>query len=202
MVKRQSPGLARRKKLPALTAARGVVVPALVLLFSIAGLRAQYLRDPLTRKEADAVRNTAAQPAKRIDLLVKFTQARLQRFDDLRAHHPDQLDQMHHALSQYDDLVGEIDDNVHHLMSGETTSLMSGPVKLKKPLEALIQAEKQWLAQLEQAARTASPSERQAYRYKLEEASDDTADSLQHAQRNLQQVLAQAKAKRKQDKRG
>ena len=88
------------------------LVLLLLLLTTIASARR---RDPLTEAEADQIRQAALEPYKRLQLYIKFTGARLDAIDQLRAD-PKQADgrgrRIHDLLEDFTSLMDEINENL------------------------------------------------------------------------------------------
>lgn len=85
----------------------------LLLLLSVAASARK--RDPLTEAEEDQIRNVAQEPYKRLKLYIKFTQARLDSIDQLRAD-AKQADtrghKIHDLLEDFTALMDEINSNL------------------------------------------------------------------------------------------
>src|SRR5215475_15813664 len=85
------------------------------LLLLLALPAAARRRDPLTEAEADQLREVAAEPYKRIKLLIKFTEARLLAIDQVRTD-PKPANgrgkQVHDLLVDFTSLIDEINDNL------------------------------------------------------------------------------------------
>lgn len=172
----------------------------LLLMGLMAGLVvAQVGRDPLTRSEADQIREAADTPAKRIALFLQFAQDRLDQFQNKRKGNDfDRADSMHQALQDYSGILEELDDNVDELVAGHVTGEMQGKVpKAEKPLQSIINAETKMLASLQNIQSTSSPADLSIYRYELADCLDATRDSL----KNAQQGLVQAKQREEERKR-
>src|SRR5215472_3630151 len=92
-------------------AAKSLVL-LLLLIVTIASARR---RDPLTEAEADQIRQAALEPYKRLQLYIKFTGARLDAIEQLRAD-PRQADgrgrKIHDLLEDFTALMDEINDNL------------------------------------------------------------------------------------------
>ena len=85
----------------------------LLLLLSVAA--AAKRRDPLTEAEADQLRESAMEPYKRIQLMIKFTEARLTSIDQVRLDPKQAADrgkQIHDLLEDFTSLLDEINDNL------------------------------------------------------------------------------------------
>lgn len=172
----------------------------LLLVVLMAGaVVAQVGRDPLTRSEADQIREAADHPDKRIALFLQFAQDRLTQFQSKRQGNDfDRSDGMHQALQDYSGILEELDDNVDELVAGHVTGEMQGKApKAEKPLQSLIAAETQMLASLQKIQSTSSPADLSIYRYELADCLDATRASL----KNGQQGLIEAKQREEEQKR-
>jgi len=160
---------------------------------------AQLGRDPLTRPEADQIREAADAPAKRITLFLQFAQNRLDQFQsEQKGNDFDRADRLHQDLQDYTGILGELDDNVDELVAGHVTGEMQGKIpKAEKPLQAIIDAETKMLASLQKIQTASSPADLSIYRYELADSLDATRDSL----KSTQQGLVQAKQREEEQKR-
>jgi chromosome segregation ATPase len=93
-------------------ARRTLIVLILLTLVSAAWAKR---RDPLTETEADQLREAALEPQKRLMLLIKFTSARLDAIEQLRAD-PKEADgrgaKIHDLLEDFTALLDELNDNL------------------------------------------------------------------------------------------
>src|SRR5499427_3259279 len=92
------------------------IASALVLLLLlVTTLAAARRRDPLTEAEADQLRQAALEPYKRLQLYIKFTNARLTSIDQTVAD-PNQAAgrgrKIHDLLEDFTALLDEINDNL------------------------------------------------------------------------------------------
>lgn len=162
-------------------------------------------RDPLTPSEADAMRDAAGHPGKRVDLLLQDAGKRLDRLQSLQASNlPDRLSTMHLMLREYQEILNELDDNFDEWMSGHTTSEMGGKPKIKKPLQKAIVAERGFLKTLAAVRAHSSPADLETYRFALSDAQDATRGDIQDARENLAEIQrrkSQAKAAKKKQKK-
>jgi hypothetical protein len=163
---------------------------------------AQVGRDPLTRSEADQIREAADNPAQRIALFLQFAQDRLDQFQNKRKGNDfDRAGSMHQALQDYSGILEELDDNVDELVAGHVTGEMQGKIpKAEKPLRSIINAESKMLASLQNIQSTSSPADLSIYRYELADCLDATRDSLKNAQEGLVQAK-QREEERKREKK-
>ena len=88
---------------------------ALIVLLLTTTLAFTRKRDPLTDAEADQLRQVAMEPQKRLQLYIKFTQARLDGIDQARSD-PKQAqgrgNTIHNLLEDFTSLIDEINDNL------------------------------------------------------------------------------------------
>jgi len=87
----------------------------LLLLLLVATSFAGRKRDPLTDAEADQIREMAMDPGKRMRLYIKFTEARLESIDQLRADPKEAAGRgkrIHDLLEDFTALLDEINDNL------------------------------------------------------------------------------------------
>lgn len=162
-------------------------------------------RDPLTPSEAEAMRNAAGNPGKRVDLLLGDAGQRLARLESLQSSNlPGRRSSMHLMLREYREILGELDDNFDEWMSGHTTSEMGGKPKIKKPLGKAIAAEGGFLKTLAAVQARSSPADLQTYRFALSDAQDATRSDMQDAQDDLAEIQQRknaAKAAKKKHKK-
>ncbi|MGH9533667.1 MAG: hypothetical protein ACRD2E_02280 [Terriglobales bacterium] len=182
----------------------GVLLVAGGLWVATAAMAQLPGRDPLTSREADAMRQAAGHPGKRVDLLLQFAGERLSRLQTLQSSNlPGRLSSMHLMLREYREILDELDENFDEWMSGRRTSEMAGPPKLKKPLHHAIQAEQQFLTTLATVRSHSTPAGLQTYRFALSDARDATRGDIQDAQDDWaesQHRQAAAKAAKKKHK--
>lgn len=91
-------------------------IKTLLLLLLLASTAwAERKRDPLTDAEADQLREVAMEPYKRLKLYIKFTEARLDALDQLRAD-PKAAEgrgkKIHDMLEDFAALMDKINDNL------------------------------------------------------------------------------------------
>jgi hypothetical protein len=87
----------------------------LLLLLLVSTSFAGRKRDPLTDAEADQIREMAMDPGKRMRLYIKFTEARLESIDQLRADPKEAAGRgkrIHDLLEDFTALLDEINDNL------------------------------------------------------------------------------------------
>ena len=156
-----------------------------------------FQRDPLTRSEANALRQAAGNPAKRINLLLRDAARRLGRFEHIQHGHGEgRRDKMYRLLQNYRTIISELDDNIDQMVSGRRTEFM-GKVKPAKPLKQVIRTETGFLAQLQHIRASSLPSDLASYHYELQNCLDRTRESLSNAKDDLTAARAKAKKTKK-----
>jgi hypothetical protein len=180
------------------------VAIAAIFLSALPLLRAQTRDDPLTRQEADAIRNASDQPGQRLELLLGFARNRLQQFQQVQKGNSfDRGDRLYSLLEQYTAIISELDDNVDELMSGHVTGEMSGPPKPRKPMEKMITGETDLLQTLQTIRKSSSPADLGTYHDELDDAIDSTTESLSNSKADLVEIAHREeaeKARKKQQK--
>jgi hypothetical protein len=148
----------------------------LLLLLSVAASAKR--RDPLTEAEADQLREVAMEPYKRIQLMIKFTEARLTSIDHVRLDPKQAADrgkQVHDLLEDFTSLMDEINDNLDQY---EARPLDKETVKqYHKGLKELIDADARFdvrLKNLKSATETDPITKKEApdFRFVLQDAMD------------------------------
>ncbi len=157
----------------------------IILLLILSVVASARKRDPLTEAEADQIRDVSFDPLKRLQLYVKFTQARLDSIDQLRAD-PKQADgrgpKIHDLLEDFTALLDEINDNLDQY-EGRPMS-KDDRKDFHKGLKAVIAACDKWDAKLKalKSAIETDPQtmkESQDYKFVFQDAQDalkSTAD--------------------------
>jgi hypothetical protein len=163
---------------------------ALLLSLPIVNAAAQK-RDPLTDKEVDEMRETADDPNKRLQLMVKFTRARMSQITDLEADAKKAKDrpmQVHDLLQDVSILLDEMGDNMD--MYG------SHNADMRKGLILLIEANSEWQLQLRRLKDQSPPEELDQYSFVLTNAIEAVNDTGDDARKVLQQQNELAKEKK------
>ncbi len=145
-------------------------------------LAQQRIRDPLTDKEVDEMRETADLPNKRLELMVGFVRTRMTGITDLRTATkipPNRPQQIHDLLQDFLTLLDEIDDNID--MYG------SHKADMRKGLKLLIEADSEWELQLRQLQEQSPPEELQQYSFVLTNAKEAVRDSAQSTRETLEE---------------
>ncbi len=162
----------------------------LLLLLSVAA--AARRRDPLTEAETDQLRQVAMEPYKRINLMIKFTEARLASIDQVRLDPKQAADrgkQIHDLLEDFTSLMDEINDNLDQY---EARNLDKDMVKqYHKGLKELIEADERFDTRL-QALKTASETdpvtkkEAPDFRFVLQDAMDSLKSNADMAREYME----------------
>jgi hypothetical protein len=159
---------------------------ALAPTLSAAALPAQiWNRDPLTEEEADKLREAAAEPDKRISLLVEFATTRMAKVDEARSHPKPaatHAQRIHDALDEFGRVMDEIDDNVDDYESRK--------MDMRKGLAQLIEADTIFQSKLaELAADSAAPDPNGTgdYHFVLEDDVDIVKSQLERAKEVLKE---------------
>ncbi len=167
-----------------------------LLLVTAAAAQKQLHHDPLTDAEADEMREVAQEPEKRLKLVVKFAQARLQAIEQLRGD-PKMAEgrgkQIHDLLSDFAELVDEIGDNED--MYARQKADISKPIG--QVIIALSDFQLKLRALKEAAADPKNAAEAKQYEFALQDAIE-AVDSNQQDSRELLDQLAKEKQQAKE----
>jgi hypothetical protein len=162
----------------------------LLLLLSVAASAKR--RDPLTEAETDQLREVAMEPYKRIQLMIKFTEARLTSIDQVRLDPKQAADrgkQIHDLLEDFTSLIDEINDNLDQY---EARPLDKDAVKqYHKGLKELIEADgrfDQRLNVLKSASETDPITKKEApdFRFVLQDAMDSLKSNADMAREYME----------------
>ncbi len=172
---------------------RTTLVVALLLFLAItAPAQRRRGHDPLTASEADQLRDVAQEPPKRIKLIIKFAQARMQAIEQLRGDpklSTGRGKQIHDLLEDFTAIIDELDDNINMYAKRKE--------ELVRPLGDVITADSEFQLKLRglKQASEADPkvmAEAKDYQFVLENAIDSVNSNLDNA-RDLQDEIAKAK---------
>jgi hypothetical protein len=164
---------------------RKAVIIAMLLLTVTAFARK---RDPLTDAEADQLRQVATEPQKRLKLLIKFTEARLDSIDQLRTD-PKQAqargEKVHDLLEDFTALIDEINDNLDQYAGRPLNK--DDEKDFHKGLKEVIMAEQRFRARLrtlrhEMETDPQTRAESKDYTFVLQDSEDALKSSLDIAQ--------------------
>lgn len=162
-----------------------VAVAVALALWGAVAARAQF-QDPLTPAEANQVRNTAGRLDQRVPLLLQFAELRLARFEQVSAaspRPPGRAAQLYAQLTQYKEIIPELDDAMDDLAQGAATSeTKSGTRDAPKVLDAAITRLQALVARLRHIQAASTPADLATYHFMLDDCLDVTSDSLQNAQ--------------------
>jgi hypothetical protein len=159
----------------------------LVLFLLLSTIAVARRRDPLTDAEADQLREVAQQPYKRLKLLIKFTEARIDGVDQARTD-PAQADgrgrKIHDLLEDFTALLDEINDNLDQYESRPMTK--DDRKDFHKGLKEVITACDSWeikLKSLKSATESDPQTRREAadYRFVLQDAGDSLKSTVEMA---------------------
>ena len=136
----------------------------LVLLLMLAGTLAARRRDPLTEAESDQLREAALEPQKRLQLYIKFADARLTAVDQQRAD-PKLADgrgkRIHDLIEDFTAILDEINDNLDTYQGRPLDK--DDRKAFRKGLKEVIEAGDRWELKLN-ALKTASETDPQTRR--------------------------------------
>jgi hypothetical protein len=155
---------------------------ALACLFSGAFAQTPKVRDPLTEKEVDQMRETADIPNQRLELMVGFARTRMNHITELTGATkipPDRPKQIHDLLEDFLTIVDEIDDNID-MYGGHKTDMRKG-------LKLLIEADTEWQLRLRQLKEQSPPEELNQYSFVLTNAAEAVKESAAGARDTLQE---------------
>ncbi len=166
----------------------GLKLALLISAFLVAGAAAQRF-DPLTRLEADQIRDAADDPAKRLDLMVKFARARLDAIDKLPADPKAEADRgtkVRDLLQEFGAIMDELDDNIDDYADRNTD--------LRKPLKGIIEADTEFQGRLkpltDAAADPRAAAEAREYKFVLQDSTDSLNSDLDNAKKLLADQIA------------
>lgn len=175
-------------------------IALLAILVCAVTLSAQRRRhDPLTEAEVDQMREVAQEPEKRLKLIIKFANARMQAIEQLRGD-PKMAEgrgkQVHDLLSDFSELVDELDDNVNMYATRKQD--------ISKPLGDVIVADSDWQLKLRGIKEDAkAAAEARDYQFVLETAIDAVNASADNARDLLDEIAKERaeEARAKKDKK-
>jgi flagellar hook-basal body complex protein FliE len=154
-------------------------------------------RDPLTDAETDQLREVAQEPDKKLNLLVKFAQARMLAIDQLRSDPKlaaGRGKELHDLLEDFTSIVDELDDNVSMFAEHREDT--------RKSLKDVIQAGSEFqvrLRTLKEAAASnpTAAKEAKSYELVLANAVEAVDETLKNARTTLDNLNAELKEKKK-----
>jgi hypothetical protein len=176
------------------------LVLLLLLLTTIASARR---RDPLTDAEADQIRQAALEPYKRLQLYIKFTGARLDAIDQLRAD-PRQADgrgrRIHDLLEDFTSLMDEINENLDQYQGRPLSK--DDRKDFRRGLKEMIAACDSWdgrLKALKSAMETDPQTQKEAkdFNFVFQDAEEALKSSAAMAREYIETTPIDEKAKKK-----
>jgi hypothetical protein len=176
------------------------ILAALLLVGLCAAAQAQRGHDPLNPREVEAMRESAQEPKKRVDLLLSFARERVLAIERLRsAAKPgkDDPSAIAELLTDLASLIDELDDNLA-MYNGHSEDL-------RRPLQHVLDTESEFLKKLAVLDQNATPLERRRFAAALEDASDSLKTSVEGARVMLADQIAKKgedKGKEKSDHKG
>jgi hypothetical protein len=151
-------------------------------------------RDPLTDEEIDQLRETAQMPNKRIELFVKFINARMLAIQQVQSDPKltDRPKQIHDLLEDFNYLTDQLDDNLD-MYSRQKADF-------RKSLKKAIEAYSDWQLKLRTLKETAKPEELKQFSFSLETAVENVNAGADTTREMLAEQEAAHKKKGKDDK--
>jgi len=162
-----------------------------LLLFVFVRCAAAQKRDPLNEKEVDEMRESADSPNKRLEVMVKFTRARMTQIEQLEANGRTAKDrpmQIHDLLEDVTALLDEMEDNLDMYASHKAD--------MRKGLTLLIEADSEWQIKLRRLKEQSPPEELDQYSFVLTNTDEALKDVAEDARKELQQQNEWAKQKK------
>lgn len=151
-------------------------------------------RDPLTDEEIDQLRETAQMPNKRIELFIKFINARVLAMQQVQSDPKltDRPKQIHDLLEDFNYLTDQLDDNLD-MYSRQKADF-------RKSLKKAIEAYSDWQLKLRTLKETAKPEELKQFSFSLETAVENVNAGADTTREMLAEQEAAHKKKGKDDK--
>jgi hypothetical protein len=176
----------------------------LTLMMLLLGLAAAARRhDPLTEAETDQLREVAMEPNRRVQLYIKFAEARLVAIDQVRVDPKlgaERGKHIHDLLEDFTAILDEINDNLDQY---ESRPLDKDTVKqYHKALKELIEADERFdlkLRTLKSAAETDPVTKKEApdFRFVLQDAMDALKSNADMAREYIETTHEQKGAEKK-----
>src|SRR5215471_6464641 len=175
----------------------------LLALLSLAATASARRRDPLTEAEADQMRQAAMEPYKRLQLLIKFTGARLTSIDQVIAD-PNQAQgrgrKIHDLLEDFTALLDEINSNLDTYQGRPLSK--DDRKDFHKGLKEVIEACDKWeakLKSLKSVSETEAQTKKEAedYRFALQDAQDSLQSAAEIAREYIEETPLEEKPAKK-----
>jgi hypothetical protein len=162
----------------------------LVLLFALPLCAQRRRHDPLSETEADQMREVAQDPDKRLKLIIKFANARMQSIHQLRSDPKaasGRSKQVHDLLDDFTTLVDELDDNINMYATRKQD--------LSRALGDVLVADSDWRAKLNAIKDDAkSAAEVRDYQFALDSALESVKANADNAQDLLDEIAKERAA--------
>jgi hypothetical protein len=151
-------------------------------------------RDPLTDEEIDQLRETAQLPNKRIELFIKFIDARVLAIHQIQADPKitDRPKQIHDLIDDFNYLTDQLDDNLD-MYSRQKADF-------RKSLKHAIEAYSAWQVQLRTLKENSKPEELKQYSFALDTATENVNAGADTTRELLAEQEEAHKKKGKTDK--
>lgn len=160
------------------------ILAAILIAGLCTGAQAQTHRDPLNEREVELMRDSAQEPAKRIDLIVGFARERMTAIERLRAAAKPSASDPETIASLLGDLatlIDELDDNLS-MYGGHSEDL-------RRPLRHVLDAEADFSQKLKALDEKATPLQKRQFAAALEDASESIKASTENARAMLADQL-------------
>lgn len=172
---------------------------AVILLVAVsAGTQGQARRDPLNDREIEQLRETAQDPARRIEYLISYTRDRMLAIERLHSNANSGLgdaDRIGDLLGDVASLIDELDDNLT-MYNGHSEDL-------RKSLRQVLDAEAEFQKKMRELDDHATPLQKRSFAAALADASDSLSTSTESARAMLADQLqkkGELKSKEKTDR--
>lgn len=153
-------------------------------------------RDPLNENESDQIRELADQPDKRVQLFVKFINARFDAIEQMQGDPrlaAGRGEKVHDLLQDITSMVDELDDNIDDYVDKKED--------IRKALKAVIEADTSYQLKLRTLKeQTSASKEYGQYNFVLQDATDAVNGSLDDARQaldDLEKILKEEKKSKK-----
>ena len=174
----------------------------MLMLIFVAALAAKaqvHRHDPLTSEESDALREVSMEPENKLQLYLKYAQARMAAIDKVRseAQAEGRGEKLHDLLADFKIIIDEMDRNID--------SFADQKLDFRKALKAIIQADGDFQTKLNQMKEAGKEppgaAESKDYEFALLDALDAVNGDLDNAKDLLplqEKAAAEAKARAKE----
>jgi methyl-accepting chemotaxis protein len=172
----------------------------LALLLGSLPLLAQARRDPLTKAEADQIRETAPEPNDRLKLYVTFAKSRMLAVDHLQADPrfaAARGDAIHDLVEQFQMIMDELNRNIDQYADRHQD--------MRKGLKVVVEATSDFQLRL-RALKEMEPANEQLrqekahYQFIVDDATEANNDVADNARKTLDEQNEEFKSKKEKDK--